>query len=66
MALVLINNDSLHNIQVGLNMFTGAVEPVSWGTLMTVSIVVPIPVTILFSKIQRYMVSGLTAGAIKG
>jgi ABC-type glycerol-3-phosphate transport system permease component len=66
MALVLVNSDSLYNIQVGLNMFTGAVEPVSWGTVMTVSIVVPIPVTILFSKIQKYMVSGLTAGAIKG
>ncbi len=38
----------------------------NWGTMMAASIVVSIPVTIMFIFLQRYFIQGLTSGAVKG
>lgn len=37
-----------------------------WGGMMAASVVVTVPTTIIFILLQRYLVQGLTAGAVKG
>lgn len=48
-----------------VNTFTGEAET-AWPALMAASLVVSLPVVIGFAVLQRYLVSGLTAGAVKG
>jgi N,N'-diacetylchitobiose transport system permease protein len=39
---------------------------VDWGAIMASSTLITIPVIIFFLLVQRRMVSGLTAGGVKG
>ncbi len=38
----------------------------NWPNVMTASVLVTLPVVILFIFFQKYLVQGLTAGAVKG
>ena len=64
-ALVLIHDTELKTIPVGLNdlMFG---DIFLWGQLMAASVLTTVPVVVLYTYLQRYMVEGLTAGAVKG
>jgi multiple sugar transport system permease protein len=64
-ALMLINSDSQKTFSVGLLTFIGKFA-VDWGQMMAASIMALIPVCIFFLFLQRYLVTGLTAGAVKG
>ena len=64
-ALMLINSDSQKTFSVGLLTFIGKFA-VDWGQMMAASIMALIPVCIFFMFLQRYLVTGLTAGAVKG
>jgi multiple sugar transport system permease protein len=64
-ALMLINSDSQKTFAVGLLTFI-AKFGVDWGEMMAASVLALIPVCLFFAVIQRYLVRGLTAGAIKG
>lgn len=37
-----------------------------WGQIAASTVIIIIPVVILFALVQRWLVGGLTAGAIKG
>ncbi|MBT9556765.1 MAG: sugar ABC transporter permease, partial [Myxococcales bacterium] len=37
-----------------------------WGSFAAASIIVSIPVMALFYRLQNFLVSGLTAGSVKG
>ena len=37
-----------------------------WGELMAASVLTTLPVIALYTYLQRYMVEGLTAGAVTG
>ena len=64
-ALMLINSDSQKTFSVGLLTFIGKFA-VDWGQMMAASVMALIPVCIFFAFLQRYLVTGLTAGAVKG
>lgn len=64
-ALMLINSDSQKTFSVGLLTFVGKFA-VDWGQMMAASVMALIPVCIFFMFLQRYLVTGLTAGAVKG
>ncbi|MFV0406372.1 MAG: carbohydrate ABC transporter permease [Propioniciclava sp.] len=63
-ALVLSNRDT-RTLPVAIANFTSYAS-VDWGGLMAAAVAVTVPVMIIALFAQRYVVSGLTAGATKG
>ncbi|WP_421762022.1 ABC transporter permease subunit [Devosia sp.] len=64
-AFVFITSESLRTLPIGLqSMVVGDILP--WGELMAASLLTAIPVAILYMYAQRFLVGGLTVGAVKG
>lgn len=64
-AYVMIQTASRMTVPVGLaQMIIGDIVP--WGELTAAALLMSIPVLILYTIGQRFMVAGLTAGAVKG
>jgi multiple sugar transport system permease protein len=64
-ALMLINSDERMTFPVGLLTFVSKFS-VDWGQMMAAAVLALIPACLFFAMIQRYLVQGLTAGAVKG
>jgi ABC-type glycerol-3-phosphate transport system permease component len=64
-AAVLVTRDDLKTLPVGLS---GYISPwfVDYGVLMAGSVMASVPVIIFFVLVQRYIIAGLTSGAVKG
>ncbi len=62
---VLINNDAHRTLTPGMMLFKG-VHMTNWGELMAASVMAVVPVAIGFIYLQRFLVRGLGAGAVKG
>ena len=65
MALIFINSPEKMTLPVGLRMALGQYR-IDWGGLTAIGTLALIPSVILFSYVQRYLVRGLTSGAVKG
>jgi multiple sugar transport system permease protein len=64
-AFVFITSESLRTLPVGLqSMIVGDILP--WGQLMAAALLMAIPVVVIYTYAQRFLVEGLTAGGIKG
>jgi arabinogalactan oligomer/maltooligosaccharide transport system permease protein len=61
-----MDTESMYTAPVGLRFFVGGFAEQQWGYFAAGSIVAAVPVMALFLFLQRYLVSGLTAGAVKG
>ena len=64
-ALVIMRDNAHYTLPVFLSRFVGSGGVVQWGPLSAAALLVSIPVFVLFLLGQRYLVSGLTGGAIK-
>ncbi len=64
-ATTFISNPNLRTLPLGLYSFIGEYT-VQWNMLMAGAVVTTLPVAILFVFLQRYLIAGLTSGAIKG
>lgn len=64
-ALVINRAESLFTLPVFLSRFLGVGGLVRWGPLCAAALLATIPALLLFTLGQRYLVSGLTGGAIK-
>jgi N,N'-diacetylchitobiose transport system permease protein len=65
-ARILLNDQSKQTITVWLSYFLGTSRNTDWGALMAASTLTAVPVIIFFLLVQRKIVFGLTAGAVKG
>ncbi len=66
MALTIMDKEVMYTAPVGLRFFVGGFAEQQWGFFAAGSIVAAVPVVFLFMFLQKYLISGLTAGAVKG
>ena len=65
-AMILTNSTKAKTVQLCIGELMGSIGTINWGGIMACGVIVTIPVILLFSFIQKYLIEGLTAGAIKG
>jgi ABC-type glycerol-3-phosphate transport system permease component len=64
-ARVLIGTDNLKTLPVGIqDLYESTVT--DWGMVMAAGVMITIPALVFFVAVQRYLISGWGAGAIKG
>ena len=65
-ALVLVNSDEARPLTTGvMNMLVTSFN-IEWSMLMAASVMMSIPLIVIFTFLQRYLTSGFGAGAVKG
>ncbi|MFO1285678.1 MAG: sugar ABC transporter permease [Rubrivivax sp.] len=64
LASVFMESEANYTAPVGLRFFVGGFSS-QWGFFAAGSVIVSLPVVILFMFLQKYLVSGLTAGSVK-
>ena len=64
-ALTFINDQTGYTLPVAMTFFFGR-DDTDWGPVMAASTLMTLPVVVFFLLVQRRMVSGLVAGAVKG
>ncbi|HET7411862.1 MAG TPA: carbohydrate ABC transporter permease, partial [Pararhizobium sp.] len=60
-----LTRPALKTLPLGLYQFFGD-DSVDWGAVMAASVVMTLPIAILFISMQKLFVGGLTSGATKG
>lgn len=65
LATIYLTNDDLYPITRGLIVFEG-VYGSDWPKLAAAVLMLMFPMLVLFMFLQRYIISGLTSGAVKG
>lgn len=63
-AQTLLSTESTRTVTVGLAFFVGQFQ-INWPMLMAATLVASLPSVLLYAFLQRVLVSGLTAGAVK-
>ncbi|NYE35244.1 N,N'-diacetylchitobiose transport system permease protein [Nocardioides cavernae] len=66
LALVVMTREDQRTLPLWLSTFTDVNSGTDWGGIMAGSTLIAVPVIIFFLVVQGRMVSGLTAGAVKG
>lgn len=64
-ALALTRSTEIRTVPVGISMLVGEFG-LKWDEMMAFSVIGSVPVLLLFMFVQRYVVSGLSAGGVKG
>lgn len=64
-ALCFATDSSVKTLPIGLAEFSTEFNT-DWGAVMAASLIMTLPIAVLFFSMQRYFVGGLTAGATKG
>ena len=66
-ALTFTSTDTQRTVPVAIALVSGRSEfEIPWGNIMAASVIVTLPLVALVLIFQRKIVSGLTAGAVKG
>jgi arabinogalactan oligomer / maltooligosaccharide transport system permease protein len=65
LAAIFMENETAYTAPVGLRFFVSDYAS-QWGFFAAGSLIVSLPVCLLFFALQKYLVSGLTAGGVKG
>jgi len=64
-ALYVINSRGLQTVTLGAATLVSAQRPIDWNIAAAVGIVTVIPILVFSLFIQRYIVRGITAGAVR-
>ncbi|MFZ5814286.1 MAG: carbohydrate ABC transporter permease [Bacillota bacterium] len=65
LSLTFMTKDAMRTVPVAIALFPGEFE-LPWGDIAAASVVLTVPLIILVLILQRRIISGLTAGAVKG
>ncbi|TPM00971.1 carbohydrate ABC transporter permease [Mesorhizobium sp. B2-3-10] len=66
-ALTFTSNDARRTVPVAIALLSGNSQfEIPWGNIMAASVIVTVPLVVLVLIFQRKIVSGLTAGGVKG
>jgi multiple sugar transport system permease protein len=65
LSVTLMNRDQNKTIPTALNGFISSFN-IDWGSMSAAAVLTIIPTMVLFAFASRYIVQGLTAGAVKG
>ena len=65
-ASILLWSSDLQTLSAGVATFMGKLAPASWGLLMAAGVMITLPVIILFSFMQSYLIAGWGGGGVKG
>jgi len=66
-ALTFVVDDNERTVPVSISLITGSTAyEIPWGSIMAASVIVTVPLLLLVLAFQKKIVSGLTAGAVKG
>ncbi len=65
MAVMFIDNEALKTLPVAMNSFVMKFD-IDWGAMSAGTMMSVIPTVVLFAIAQRFIVEGLTQGAVKG
>ena len=65
MAVLFIDEESVKTIPVAMNAFIKKFD-IEWGAMSAATVLSVIPTMLLFAFCQKYLVEGLTQGAVKG
>lgn len=61
-----INDANNYTLAIALQTMTGQYATVSWAKFAAMSIMISLPVSIVYLMLQKYIVGGLTLGGVKG
>ena len=64
-ALMFLTSGRKYTLPIGLSMMIGEYS-INYGQLTAGSVIALLPVILMFMYVQKYMVSGLSSGAVKG
>lgn len=64
-ALLFVTRDAMRTVTVGITLYPGQYET-PWGTIFAAATLVTLPLIIVVFILQRRIIAGLTAGAVKG
>jgi multiple sugar transport system permease protein len=65
-ALVLVNDDNARPLTTGVMTMLVSSFNVEWSLLMAASVMMSVPVIVVFALLQRHLTSGFGAGGVKG
>ena len=66
-ALTFTANNETRTVPVAIALLSGSTQyEIPWGNIMAASVIVTVPLVVLVLIFQRKIVSGLTAGGVKG
>ncbi|MEK3723878.1 carbohydrate ABC transporter permease [Paenibacillus sp. FSL H8-0034] len=63
---LIIQNEKLRTLPVGIASFQNSGGTMAWDMVITGSVIAVVPIIIMFVYLQKYFISGLTEGAVKG
>jgi arabinogalactan oligomer/maltooligosaccharide transport system permease protein len=66
LARIVLTDKFQYTLSVGLNLFIFNQFGQRWGVFSAGALIAALPVVIVFLIFQRYLVGGLTSGAVKG
>ncbi len=64
-AITLTQSEGMRTVPVGISLLMGE-HAFEWNVIMALSALGSVPLFVIFIFLQRYLITGLTAGAVKG